>query len=358
MARLDHPNWLVGEPLRAVVLKVMQKYPRRSLWMLAGILNSKQASARARAERATSLVQELASRGTEDTRTAVAHYRRLAAELNKLCRHSAPGKSSKMSMEKDFSGMNKLVKTSELDVIVPLQSSLTASLPFEYDEDDPHALGQADNSAARGRSSFNPFPHQLAKISRFRDKIVLMASKQRPKRITIVGNDGVDYMWLCKREDDLRKDQRLLDVMALVNKLLRRDGEAWRRRLAIRTYAVIPMSHETGIIEWVSHMIGLRNVVMPIYKQRKLGVPTSHLKAMSEDRQLDRLVMLRDNILPYYPPVLHEWFLASFPEPAVWLEARAAFMRTTAVMSMLGSVIGLGDRCVPVSPVVCICYCY
>jgi phosphatidylinositol kinase/protein kinase (PI-3 family) len=45
-----------------------------------------------------------------------------------------------------------------------------------------------------------------------------------------------------------------------------------------------------------------------------------------------------------YPPVFYEWFLESFPEPNAWLAARSAYIRTCAVISMVGYVVGLGDR--------------
>ena len=45
-----------------------------------------------------------------------------------------------------------------------------------------------------------------------------------------------------------------------------------------------------------------------------------------------------------YPPVFHEWFIEVFPEPSAWLTSRLAYTRTAAVMSMVGYVLGLGDR--------------
>ena len=53
---------------------------------------------------------------------------------------------------------------------------------------------------------------------------------------------------------------------------------------------------------------------------------------------------LLNKVLALYPPVLHRWFLARFPEPATWHKARLAFTRTTAVWSMVGHIVGLGDR--------------
>ena len=53
---------------------------------------------------------------------------------------------------------------------------------------------------------------------------------------------------------------------------------------------------------------------------------------------------LLDKLLAMNPPVLHRWFLARFPEPATWHNARLGFTRTTAVWSMVGHIVGLGDR--------------
>ena len=40
---------------------------------------------------------------------------------------------------------------------------------------------------------------------------------------------------------------------------------------------------------------------------------------------------------------MHHWFLERWPTPEEWLRARSAYTRSTAVASMVGHVIGLGD---------------
>lgn len=60
--------------------------------------------------------------------------------------------------------------------------------------------------------------------------------------------------------------------------------------------------------------------------------------------QGDRLASLIDKVLDMFPPLLHSFFLSSFAEPASWHNARIAFTRTTAVWSMVGHMLGLGDR--------------
>lgn len=73
---------------------------------------------------------------------------------------------------------------------------------------------------------------------------------------------------MLKPKDDLRKDFRLMEFNDIVNQLLTRDGEARQRRLSIRLYSVAPLNEECGLIEWVPNLVGLRPVLMKLYKQR------------------------------------------------------------------------------------------
>ena len=45
-----------------------------------------------------------------------------------------------------------------------------------------------------------------------------------------------------------------------------------------------------------------------------------------------------------FAPVLHHFFLEHYREPAAWFERRLAYTRATAVNSVAGYVLGLGDR--------------
>ena len=43
-------------------------------------------------------------------------------------------------------------------------------------------------------------------------------------------------------------------------------------------------------------------------------------------------------------PVLGNWLAHHYPSPEIWYEARHNFVKSTAIWSMIGYVIGLGDR--------------
>ena len=71
----------------------------------------------------------------------------------------------------------------------------------------------------------------LSSSTEFFDEIEIMRSLAKPRKITILGSDGQIYMFLGKPKDDLRKDARLMDFNAMINKLLKANSESRRRQL-------------------------------------------------------------------------------------------------------------------------------
>lgn len=49
-------------------------------------------------------------------------------------------------------------------------------------------------------------------IASFATQLVVITSKQRPRKLTIHGNDGEDYAFLLKGHEDLRQDERVMQV--------------------------------------------------------------------------------------------------------------------------------------------------
>jgi len=101
--------------------------------------------------------------------------------------------------------------------------------------------------------SFSPFPSQPQYILAFDESIDVMRSKARPKKIRCQTTRGKTFKFLCKREEkgDLRKDSRFMEFCAVVNRLLKHEIECSKRNLSLRTYAVICLNEECGLLEWV-----------------------------------------------------------------------------------------------------------
>ena len=49
-------------------------------------------------------------------------------------------------------------------------------------------------------------------------------------------------------------------------------------------------------------------------------------------------------VCTHFKPVFHHFFLEEWRTPAAWFEHRLAYIKATAVNSVAGYIIGLGDR--------------
>eukprot|EP00061_Rhincodon_typus_P014453 g41478.t1 len=177
--------------------------------------------------------------------------------------------------------------------------------------------------------------------------VEILASLQKPKKINLKGSDGKSYIMMCKPKDDLRKDCRLMEFNSLINKCLRKDAESRRRELHIRTYAVIPLNEECGLVEWVNNTAGLRHILNKLYKEKGVYMIGKELRQCMLPKQApleEKLSVFKQQLLPRHPAVFHEWFLRTFPDPTSWYSSRSAYCRSVAVMSMVGYILGLGDR--------------
>lgn len=58
------------------------------------------------------------------------------------------------------------------------------------------------------------------KINGFGNELTVLQSKQRPRKLTIYGDNGKEYNFLLKGREDLRLDERVMQFLNLVNKLL------------------------------------------------------------------------------------------------------------------------------------------
>lgn len=50
-------------------------------------------------------------------------------------------------------------------------------------------------------------------IASFAPQLAVITSKQRPRKLTILGSDGEDYAFLLKGHEDLRQDERVMQVV-------------------------------------------------------------------------------------------------------------------------------------------------
>ncbi|KAH9273837.1 hypothetical protein BASA83_003831 [Batrachochytrium salamandrivorans] len=190
----------------------------------------------------------------------------------------------------------------------------------------------------------------VVRIASFLPTLTVMASKQRPRRINIGGSDGKEYQYLLKGHEDLRQDERVMQLFGLVNTLLNVDSETFKRHLAIHRYPVIPLSPNSGLIGWVPHCDTLHTLIRDYRDSRKilLNIEQRLMLQMAPDYvtlSLLQKVEAFDYALENTTGQdLYKVLWLKSKNSEVWLDRRTNYTRSLAVMSMVGYILGLGDR--------------
>lgn len=55
----------------------------------------------------------------------------------------------------------------------------------------------------------------MVTIASFAPQLVVITSKQRPRKLTIHGSDGEEHAFLLKGHEDLRQDERVMQVLSI-----------------------------------------------------------------------------------------------------------------------------------------------
>ncbi|MBA0716947.1 hypothetical protein Golax_004798, partial [Gossypium laxum] len=187
-------------------------------------------------------------------------------------------------------------------------------------------------------------------IASFAHQLDVITSKQRPRKLTIHGSDGEDYAFLLKGHEDLRQDERVMQLFGLVNTLLENSRKTAEKDLSIQQYAVIPLSPNSGLIGWVPNCDTLHHLIREYRDARRITLNQEHKYMLSFAPDYDHLPLISKVEVFEYALLNTEgndlarvlWLKSRTSE--VWLERRTNYTRSLAVMSMVGYLLGLGDR--------------
>ncbi|CAG9461441.1 unnamed protein product [Pedinophyceae sp. YPF-701] len=198
-------------------------------------------------------------------------------------------------------------------------------------------------------------PSEAVTFERFESKVSLVGGINKPKLIAVRGSDGRLHKELIKSgNDDLRQDAVMTQIFRLVTELLAQDKHSASTGLRMQTYKVVPFTPHAGLVEWINQSTPLSEWLLG--PDRRHGAHLRYkkpgqwsfgqcLKVMQDalgnpDTQLASFARCCRN----FPPVLRYYFLETFRGPTEWFTRRQAFVRSVAVASMVGHVVGLGDR--------------
>lgn len=189
----------------------------------------------------------------------------------------------------------------------------------------------------------------LPGIAKFINDISIASGISAPKIVKLLGTDGQQYKMLVKGgNDDLRQDAIMEQVFEQVSVLLQKNRITRQRSLKVRTYKVIPITATCGVIEFVANTIPLHDYLLPAHSAYypKDWNPNQCRKQIAGVQQKSRETRVHEFqiVMERFRPVMRFFFMHEFNGPDEWYASRLAYTRSTAAISILGHVLGLGDR--------------
>ena len=325
MSRFNHPNPEVAKVLTTLITKLVCAYPKQVMWRLM-VYHFLPQDQRLRYHHVLTTI----SNYRQDQFLRMAEVARAFIHLSSATlpfhgNHIISYLSPSDPIVKVFN------KHHPIPVLLPSEKFMRVTLP-------PSGLNESSHLA------FEPNEVYINDINK---KVTILSSLAKPKKISLITSNGQSFTMMVKPKDDLRFDSRFLEFCDVVNRLLKKDPETRKRRLRIRTFAVVPLSCDAGLVEWVDGLRDIRGLLLDAYEKYR-GLKNTSVKEEYPNKSLSASTAVKKfqhGVMPRFkPPVFREWFVNEFPDATSWHLARNNYVRTTAVMSMVGYVIGLGDR--------------
>ncbi|XP_062849596.1 DNA-dependent protein kinase catalytic subunit [Trichomycterus rosablanca] len=214
-----------------------------------------------------------------------------------------------------------------------------------------------------GRSK--PLPEYHAKITGFDERVKIMTSIRRPKRLIVRGDDERDHPFLVKGGEDLRQDQRIEQLFGIMNIILNQDAACSQRSLTLRTYQVVPITSRIGLIEWMENTCTLKEFLSSrrTEQEQKTELDPINMYDTWLNKVAGKIVGIRRYAEAYRrasrtdtvnnfkrieqtvpEDLLRRAFVRMSTTPEAFLSLRSHFASSHALLCISHWVLGIGDR--------------
>lgn len=208
--------------------------------------------------------------------------------------------------------------------------------------------------------------------------VQILPTKTRPKKLTFIGSDNRAYTYLFKGIEDLHLDERIMQFLSISNTIMQKASKRAGYEYYARHYSVIPLGPQAGLIHWVDGVVPLFSLYKnwrqreSLAKQKKCNsadkdsaaaylmrpsemfyaklapLLAEHKMEVGDNRKLWPVGVLRQVLteLSQETPkdLLAKEFWCNAPTTAAWRQTVKRYALSAAVMSVIGYIIGLGDR--------------
>ncbi|CAI4226530.1 unnamed protein product [Auanema sp. JU1783] len=168
-----------------------------------------------------------------------------------------------------------------------------------------------------------------------------------PKILRVRGSDNVWYKMVWKKGEDVRQDSLVEHLFEVINVLIDSNQP-------LRTYKVIPLDSQSGIIEFCKGTKSIKDILVgpnlrsglhsKIYPEEDPSTARMRLAQASKNRAWPPSVDEYKSILRNVTPVFRHHFYDNFSSVKEWSKMINNYTQSVAEWSIVCYVIGLGDR--------------
>nr|NVI76418.1 no-on-and-no-off transient C [Cucujiformia] len=213
-------------------------------------------------------------------------------------------------------------------------------------------------------------------INHISNGVSILPTKTKPKKLVFYGSDGQTYTYLFKGLEDLHLDERIMQFLSIANTMMAQITDPSGQNLyRARHYSVIPLGPRSGLISWVDGT----TPTFALYKRwQQREIAKANIKNTSntntgtvprpselfynklnplllehgvkniENRKewpLSVLKQVLTELMNETPSdLLAKELWCNSINANMWWQVVKRYSYSVAVMSMIGYIIGLGDR--------------
>ncbi|KAG7209878.1 hypothetical protein KM043_011480 [Ampulex compressa] len=210
--------------------------------------------------------------------------------------------------------------------------------------------------------------NKIVTIRSVDSNVQILPTKTKPKKLMFHGSDGHVYTYLFKGLEDLHLDERIMQFLNICNTMMSKNTDT-KKVYRARHYSVIPLGPRSGLIQWVDGVTPLfvlykrwqqrdsamnnksgntallrpselfYNKLTPLLKEREISLENRKEWPFQVLKQV-----LTDLMNETPKDLLAKEIWCNSINAGSWWEATKNYSYSVAVMSIIGYIIGLGDR--------------
>lgn len=242
----------------------------------------------------------------------------------------------------------------EINSIVPKTKILLPALKytklesFNYTENEKELLTNNKHSQSISldmmQKHYENKSYEYEYIIRMDENYEVMRSKERPVKITFYSrkngngsNDEKKYHFLLKSDmNDIIKEIKAVEIFSAINSIMEEEGQ---NDINLRQYNIVPVDTFVVIVEWLENTIPLKSAIDEMWLKYGIKKGVSDVGKKEGDICKD----FYDKCGPT-GNLLYKYFDDKYEDPNTWYKAKQKYTISSAIWSMTGRLIGLGDR--------------